>query len=105
LSENYRSSEQAIKELVDNSWDAEAENVWVTIPKPEIFTKEPIIVQDDGSGMTNREFTKEYLVIANGRLSKYGERTPYKKRHCSYHLSHISVLNWATESTVVSTTL
>jgi len=32
LSENYRFSEQAIKELFDNAWDAEAEEVYITLP-------------------------------------------------------------------------
>lgn len=80
LGENYRSTEQALKELVDNAWDADADNVWITLPNPELFTKDPIIVQDDGSGMTEKEISKEYLVIANGRYSRYGERTPNKKR-------------------------
>jgi hypothetical protein len=32
LSETYRSTEQAIKELIDNAWDADAENVRVQLP-------------------------------------------------------------------------
>jgi hypothetical protein len=34
LGENYRSTEQAIKELIDNAWDADAEHVWITLPEP-----------------------------------------------------------------------
>jgi hypothetical protein len=41
LSNQYRSSEQALKELVDNAWDADAENVHITIPL-DLFTTEAI---------------------------------------------------------------
>ena len=40
LGENYRSTEQAIKELIDNAWDADAEHVWITLPEP--LTGDPI---------------------------------------------------------------
>lgn len=80
LGENYRSTEQALKELVDNAWDADAENVWIKIPDPEIFSNEPIIIQDDGCGMTEKEISKEYLHIASGKFSRTGERTPKKNR-------------------------
>jgi len=33
LGENYRSTEQALEELIDNAWDADAEHVWITIPR------------------------------------------------------------------------
>jgi hypothetical protein len=78
LGENYRSTEIALKELIDNSWDADAENVWVTLPEP--FTDAPIIIKDDGSGMTDREVRNEYLFIANSRTSRKGDRTPLKQR-------------------------
>lgn len=78
LGENYRSTELAIKELIDNSWDADAENVYIKLPEP--LTKEPLIIEDDGSGMTEKEIRSEYLVIANSRYSRKGERTPFKNR-------------------------
>lgn len=43
LSNQYRSSEQALKELVDNAWDADAEHVHITIPM-ELFSTESIII-------------------------------------------------------------
>ncbi|MGA3351420.1 MAG: ATP-binding protein [Candidatus Sulfotelmatobacter sp.] len=53
LGQTYRSSELAIKELVDKSWDADADNVWITLPA--IVSGEPIVVRDDGTGMTEQE--------------------------------------------------
>ncbi len=78
LSENYRSTEQAIKELVDNAWDADAENVEITLPEP--LQEQPIIVCDNGCGMTENELRQEYLVIAGDRIRRKGDRTPSKKR-------------------------
>ncbi|MFC0676675.1 ATP-binding protein [Lysobacter korlensis] len=78
LGDSYASTERALKELVDNAWDADAENVWVTFPKA--MTKEPIVIHDDGAGMTESELRYEYLFIANDRRSRKGETTPQKKR-------------------------
>lgn len=34
LGESYRSSEYAIKELVDNAWDADSTEVRIQLPEP-----------------------------------------------------------------------
>lgn len=78
LGETYRSTEQALKELVDNAWDADADNIWVTLP--ELVTNSPIIIKDDGTGMTEQEVRKEYLSVARDRRSKKGDRTQKKRR-------------------------
>ena len=78
LGEGYRTTEQGLKELVDNAWDAEAENIWITLPKP--MTNDPVVVQDDGSGMTELEVRNEYLKIASDRRTRKGERTPNLRR-------------------------
>jgi hypothetical protein len=78
LSETYRSSEQAIKELVDNAWDADAEQVWIDLPNP--MTSDPVLVRDSGSGMTEEELRHEYLRVARDRRITKGERTTGKKR-------------------------
>jgi hypothetical protein len=79
LGETYRSTEAALKELVDNAWDADADNVWITLPKP--LTEEPIVVRDDGAGMSTVEVRSEYLAIARDPRSRRGEKSPrYKRR-------------------------
>lgn len=78
LGENYTSSEKALKELIDNAWDAEATQVHVTVPN--ILTEAPIIVQDNGSGMKTAEVEAEYLNIASPRFSRKGDRTPNLNR-------------------------
>ena len=79
LGENYRSTEIAIKELIDNAWDADAENVKITLPKPATVNPE-IIVEDDGTGMVEAELKREYLFIASDRRKRRGERTTLKNR-------------------------
>ncbi|MGC2742017.1 MAG: ATP-binding protein, partial [Candidatus Angelobacter sp.] len=78
LGENYRSSELAIKELIDNSWDADSDNVWVALPG--VLTGEPIAIKDDGSGMTEQEVRSEYLTVARDRTTTKGELTSRYKR-------------------------
>lgn len=78
LSQEYSSSERALKELVDNAWDADAERVFVTLPKP--LSGDPIAIQDDGTGMTEEELRRHYLSIATDRRSRRGERTGKKNR-------------------------
>ncbi|MEM9983476.1 MAG: ATP-binding protein, partial [Bacteroidota bacterium] len=78
LGENYRSTELAIKELIDNAFDADAERVEVSLPTP--LSQEPIVIRDNGTGMTEAEVRHEYLNIASSRVSRKGERTRLRNR-------------------------
>jgi len=78
LSQEYSSSERALKELVDNAWDADAERVAIALPKP--LSGDPMVIQDDGTGMTEEELRRHYLSIASDRRSRRGERTAGKNR-------------------------
>jgi hypothetical protein len=78
LGENYRSTQHAVRELVDNAWDADAESVLITLPQP--LTLQPIIVEDDGCGMTQKELDDEYLLVAHDRRKGRGDRTARKNR-------------------------
>ena len=73
LGESYRSTELALRELVDNAWDADASHVWINLP--QVMSLSPITIHDDGSGMTEQEVRQEYLNIANDRSSRKGELT------------------------------
>lgn len=78
LGETYRSTEHAVKELVDNAWDADAPTISITLP--DAMTANPIVIEDTGTGMTEQELRNEYLVVANDRLSRKGDRTRRLKR-------------------------
>ena len=79
LGETYRSIEEATKELIDNSYDADSENVSITLPD-EITPEPKIIIKDDGSGMKENEIRNEYLNIANSRTSRKGSISFLKKK-------------------------
>lgn len=78
LGESYRSSEHALKELVDNAWDADATAVDVHIPEPP--SMDPVVISDNGTGMTVREVRAEYLWVARDRRDRRGRHTVRLKR-------------------------
>lgn len=78
LGESYTSVEAAIKELVDNCYDADAFSVSVDFPNP--FDHSKIVIKDDGDGMTPNEVREQYLKIASSRTSRKGDTTFGRKR-------------------------
>ncbi|GBF44519.1 GHKL domain protein [Leptospira ellinghausenii] len=78
LGESYTSVEAAIKELVDNCYDADSTIVSVEFPNP--FDHSKIIITDNGEGMTPDEVRDQYLKIASSRTSRKGDTTHGKKR-------------------------
>ncbi len=73
----YPSATAAVAELISNAWDADARNVWVTIPFGESWTAEnQIVVIDDGHGMTRDEAQEKYLVLGRKRRLEDGGQTP-----------------------------
>jgi hypothetical protein len=74
LGESYKKIEQALKELVDNSWDADAKTVRIEVPEgPE--ANATIVISDDGEGMSPAQIDGEYLRIARDRRKDRGPRT------------------------------
>ncbi|VVE88140.1 ATP-binding protein [Pandoraea bronchicola] len=78
LGQEYSSTENALRELVDNAWDADAESVSVSLPEP--MSDDPIIISDTGTGMTTAELEAHYLSIAADRRVRSGDRTKGKDR-------------------------
>lgn len=72
----YPSVTATVAELVSNAWDADAANVWITIPFDNWSPEATIEVLDDGHGMTRAEAQFRYLVVGrNRRREPPGERT------------------------------
>ncbi|MDE2934179.1 MAG: ATP-binding protein [Chloroflexota bacterium] len=64
----YPSATATIAELVSNAWDADAENVWVSIPFNQSWSDgDRIVVTDDGVGMSREEAQRKYLVVGRKR--------------------------------------
>ena len=64
----------AFSELVANSWDAGATVVLITLPDKK---GESIIIEDNGSGMTDKEFRQRWMTIAYNRVAHQGEYVEY----------------------------
>lgn len=78
LGENYRSTELAIKELVDNAWDADATEVRIQLPEP--MTAQPVRIADNGSGMKSSELESDYFNVARDRRLTKGDLTQVQRR-------------------------
>lgn len=69
----YPSATATVAELISNAWDADAENVWVTMPFDNWGTDARIEVVDDGHGM-NRDQVRQYLIVGRKRrLNDHGK--------------------------------
>ena len=64
----------AFAELVANAWDAGATRVDITIPNRQ---GGQIIIEDNGSGMTDADFRSRWMVIAYNRVEHQGEFVDY----------------------------
>lgn len=71
---NYRSitsnNDIALTEFVANAWDAGAHNVSITIPTE---LDEKIIIEDDGTGMTDEEFRARWMTLNYDRQRRQGK--------------------------------
>ncbi|MEW6223490.1 MAG: ATP-binding protein [Chloroflexota bacterium] len=78
----YPSVTATVAELVSNAWDAEAGNVWISMPFGTWTTDSEIVVTDDGLGMTRVEAQNAYLIVGRKRrLEANGEMSANKLRH------------------------
>ncbi|WP_444659095.1 ATP-binding protein [Caproiciproducens sp. R2] len=64
----------AFSELVANSWDAGATKVFITLPNKK---GDELIIEDNGTGMTEKEFQQRWMVIAYNRVAHQGEYVEY----------------------------
>ncbi|NMM33631.1 MAG: hypothetical protein HHJ13_06480, partial [Phycicoccus sp.] len=70
----YSGAVPSIAELISNAWDADAANVWVTIPFDDaVSASMEISVRDDGHGMTFQEINDKYLMLGRDRRVSDGD--------------------------------
>jgi len=67
----YRSFITVIGEAIANSWDADAENVWITID----HDNNNFVIKDDGDGMTENDFQTKFLKIGYTKRKDGRSRT------------------------------
>ncbi len=71
----YRSFITVLGEAISNSWDADANNVWIYIDREN----NTLVVKDDGVGMTADDFQNKFLKIGYSKR-KEGKTASSKKR-------------------------
>jgi hypothetical protein len=71
----YRSFITVLGEAIYNSWDADANNVWIYIDREN----NTLIVKDDGVGMTDNDFQHKFLKVGYSKR-KDGDTASSKKR-------------------------
>lgn len=71
----YRNFSTILGEAISNSWDADADNVWITIDKKN----SRLVVKDDGTGMTPADFQQKFLKIGYSKRKDGGELSPKKR--------------------------
>lgn len=76
----YTNMHAVLSELVANSWDADADNVYISSPDVEMSSSYEIVVRDDGSGMTFDELNKLYLTVGRDRRKETGDALTTKGR-------------------------
>jgi hypothetical protein len=72
----YRSFMTVLGEAISNSWDADADNVWVYIDRE----RNSLVVKDDGDGMNAEDFQDKFLKIGYSKRkegSRSGKNRPY----------------------------
>lgn len=74
-SQLYGDTPSVIAELVANSYDADANNVWITIDT----VKNNVIVEDDGKGMSATDINRSFLNIGYDKRPKNGETASGRK--------------------------
>lgn len=70
LGDLVRKPDIALGELVANAWDAGASRVDVTIPEER---GQPLVVADDGTGLTKQQFDLRWMTLAYSRLKHQGQ--------------------------------
>ncbi|MDP2785630.1 MAG: ATP-binding protein [Sulfurimicrobium sp.] len=68
----YSNMPAVLSEIVANAWDADAENVTVTVDK----AKETITIEDDGMGMNRDGVIDRFLTVGFKRRETLGKITP-----------------------------
>jgi hypothetical protein len=67
----YRNFITVLGEAISNSWDADANNVWIYIDRVNNY----LIIKDDGQGMSSDDFQNKFLKIGYSKRKDGVDRT------------------------------
>jgi hypothetical protein len=97
----YRSFITVLGEAISNSWDADAENVWIYVDNK----RNNFVIKDDGDGMTRNDFQNKFLKIGYSKrkdgTSKSNKGRPYIGRK---GIGKLALLSCADRIAIISKT-
>jgi len=98
----YRSFITVLGEAISNTWDADAENVWIYVDKGKNY----LVIKDDGDGMSRGDFQNKFLKIGyskrKGGVKSSQKGRPYIGRK---GIGKLALLSCAEKITVISKTI
>ncbi len=96
----YRNFITVLGEAISNSWDADANNVWIDIKSDKGF-----FIKDDGSGMNKRDFQNKFLKIGYSKRKSDGMASPNKRPYIGAKgIGKLALLSCAEKISVISKT-
>ena len=72
----YRNFTTVIGEAISNSWDADAENVWIYINQDN----RTLVIKDDGIGMNREDFQNKFLKIGYSKRKNSKNNKSFDKK-------------------------
>ena len=95
----YRSFITVLGEAISNSWDADADNVWIFINKET----GDFIIKDDGIGMSEDDFQNKFLKIGYSKRKNGVRQSPKKRPFIGRKgIGKLALLSCAERITVIS---
>lgn len=95
----YRSFVTVLGEAISNSWDADAENVWIYIDRE----KSSFFIKDDGTGMTADDFQNKFLKIGYSKRKEGETISPKGRPYIGRKgIGKLALLSCADKITVIS---
>jgi len=94
----YRSFMTVLGEAISNSWDADANNVWVYVDRE----RDSLVVKDDGTGMNAEDFQNKFLKIGYSKRkegSRSAKNRPYIGRK---GIGKIALLSFAERISILT---
>jgi len=93
----YSNIPAVLSEIVANSWDADAKNVYITINDNEI------IIFDDGIGMDIEDINNKFLCVGHCKRETEAESPKYKRKYMGRKgIGKLSMFSIAKEIDVIS---
>lgn len=98
----YRNFITVLGEAISNSWDAEANNVWIYIDRG----KGSFVIKDDGCGMNKGDFQNKFLKVGYSKRKDNGMLSPNERPYIGAKgIGKLALLSCAEKISVISKTL